>query len=175
MMKTLFDWVIAIAALPLCASVILTLLDFLRADQRWGGNGRWLTFDNDFRWRFALLYIGALLVELATSLVFHSGTRTAYLGALTVALPQAGIFVLGAFLIDYIPHSPGSIRRALSNCSLPRVSVEPARDTSGAAFDPIDQVVDTLLKAALQAELGPNGTGHKPDERGRQLNDHRDQ
>jgi hypothetical protein len=89
MIKSFFDWLIEIAALPLCVGVLLALLDFLRAHQRWGGNGRWLTFHNDFRWRFALLYIGALLVELSTSLVFHSGTLTTYLVALGGLLPGA--------------------------------------------------------------------------------------
>jgi hypothetical protein len=85
------------------------------------------------------------------------------------------VLALRDFLLDVILKASISIRRALSNRSHPRVSVEPARDTTGAACDPIDQEVDTLLKAALQAELGPNGTEHKPDGRRRQLNDHRDQ
>jgi hypothetical protein len=120
-----------------------------------------------------LLYIGALLVELGTSLAFLSGTLAAYLVALAVALLQAGIFVLGVFLIDSILPTPSGIRQALSNRSHPRLRVEPARDTTGVAFDPIDYEIDTLLKAALQAELGLNGAGHKRDER--RLNDHRDQ
>ena len=175
MIKTFFDWVIDIAALPLCVGLVLAFLDFLRACQRWGGNGRWLTFDNDFRWRFALLYIGALLVELVTSLVFHSGTLTAYLVALAIALLQAGIFVLGVFLIDTILCTPSRIRRALRKRSHPSVRVEPAGDTTGVAFDPIDREVDTLLKTALQADLGSNSPVHKRDERGRRLNDHRNQ
>ena len=175
MIKTFFDWLIDVAALPLCVGVVLALLDFLRAYQRWGGSGRWLTFDNDFHWRFALLYIVALLVERATSLVFLSGTRTGYLVALAVALLQAAIFVLGVFLIDSILRTPSGIHRALSIRSHPRVSVEPARDTTGAAFDPIDCEVDTLFKATLQADLGPKGAGHNRNERGRRLNVQRDQ
>jgi hypothetical protein len=175
MIKTSFDWVIDIAALPLCVGVGLALLDFLRAYQRWGGNGRRLIFVNDFRWRLALLYIAALFVELGTSLVFHSATFTGYLGALAVALLQAGILVLGVFLTTSILRTSSGIRQALRNRSHPRVSVEPARDATRVAFDPIDREVDTLLKAALQAELGLNGAGHNHNERGRRLNDHRDQ
>src|SRR6266540_3333478 len=146
MIKTLFDWLIDVAALPLCVGVVL-----------------------------ALLYIVALLVERATSLVFLSGTRTGYLVALAVALLQAAIFVLGVFLIDSILRTPSGIHRALSIRSHPRVSVEPARDTTGAAFDPIDCEVDTLFKATLQADLGPKGAGHNRNERGRRLNVQRDQ
>ena len=167
MIKTLFDWAIAIAALPLCASLVLVLLDLLRAYLGWGGNGRWLTFDKDVRWRFALLYIVALLVEVVTLLMFHSGALTAYLGALAVALLQAGIFVLGVFLIDTILRIPSGIRRALSDRSHSRVSVEPARDTTRTSFDAIDHEADTLSKAVLQGGVGSNGTGHKPDERRR--------
>jgi hypothetical protein len=175
MIKTLFDWVIDIAALPLCVGVVLALLDFLRAQRGWAGNARWLTFGAEFWWPAGLLYIGALLVELSTSLVFHSGTLTAYLVALAVALLQAGLFVLGVLLIDTIFRTPSRIRRALSKRSHPSVRVEPARDTTGVAFDPIDREIDTLLKATLQADLGLNGAVHKRDERRRRLNDHRDQ
>jgi hypothetical protein len=53
--------------------------------------------------------------------------------------------------------------------------MEPARDTTGATFDTANCEVDTLLKAVLQADLDPNGAGRKYNERGRWLNDHRDQ
>ena len=175
MIKTFLDWVIDIAALPLCVGVVLALLDFLRAQRGWAGKARWLTFGAEFWWPAGLLYIGALLVELATSLVFHSGSLTAYLVALALALLQAGIFVLGVLLMDTILLTPSRIRRALSKRSHPSVRVELARDTTAAASDPIDREIDTLLKTALQVDLGPNGTGHKRDERARRLNDHRDQ
>jgi hypothetical protein len=174
MIKTFFDWVIDIAVLPLCVGVVLALLDFLRAYQRWGGNGRWLTFDKDFWWRFALLYIGALLVEVSMLLVFYSGILMAYLVALAVALLQAGIFVLGVLLIDSILRTPSGIRRILSSRSHPQASVEPVRDPTEVAFDPIHPKVDTLLKAALQSDLGPNGAEHKRDEHRRRLKDQRD-
>lgn len=174
-MKTFFDWMIDIAALPVCIGVVLALLDFLRACQRWGGNGRWLTFDKDFRWRFGLLYIGALLVELVASLVFHSGTFTAYLVALAIALLQAGLFVLGVLLIDTVLRIPSYIRHALSKRSHPQVSVEPARETTGAVLDPVDREIDTLLKATLQADLDLKGARPKHNERGLGHNDHRNQ
>jgi len=97
--------------------------------------------------------------------------RTVYLDTLAVALLQAGLFVLGVFLIDSILRIPKGIRRALSYRSYPRVRVEPARDTTRVGFD---RAVDMLLKAELQAEPDLHGAGHKYDERRRRLNDYRD-
>jgi hypothetical protein len=85
------------------------------------------------------------------------------------------VLALRDFLIDLILQTSISVRQAPRILSLPWVSAEPTRDTSAAAFAPIDREIDTLFKAALQAELGVNGTGRKHYERGRWPNDHPDQ
>jgi hypothetical protein len=177
MMKPFFDWVIDIAALPLCVGIVLALLDFLRAYQRWGGNGRWLTFDSDFRWRFALLYIGALLVELLTSLVFYLGTFSGYIAALARALVQAGIFVVGILAIDSILRTLGRLRSILTRHSRRGVTVVPtssarAPDTTGDIADLMESDLDMLLRTALQADLGTESEAHHPHHLRQRHDDH---